>query len=213
MELFIVGDLHGCYHTFRELLKHWKPEEQLLINVGDIIDRGNYSPELVSFCKELQTNYKAVFLRGNHEQMCINFIRQGEERWLPKYGTECMKQYLERGFDLTADVDWFASMPLFWENEHLFVSHAGITETPDPLNTEGPESIIWTRKPLKNIGKVQVIGHTPQKSGTPLLDLDANAWYIDTGVYKGRNLTAMIFSETGEVKATIQVPTFREDIM
>ena len=44
MNLFVVGDIHGCYYTWRQLLLHWQPAQERLIQLGDLVDRGKYSP-------------------------------------------------------------------------------------------------------------------------------------------------------------------------
>ena len=62
MNLFIVGDIHGCYYTFKSLLqRYWDEKNEVLIQVGDLIDRGNHTPQTIMYCKELQQKHKAVF--------------------------------------------------------------------------------------------------------------------------------------------------------
>ena len=69
MNLFLIGDVHGCYHSFQALLRYWQPQEELLIQVGDLVDRGNFAPETVALALDMHANYpgQTVFLRGNHE--------------------------------------------------------------------------------------------------------------------------------------------------
>lgn len=72
MNYFIVGDIHGCYYTFCQLLTHWKREEEVLVLVGDLIDRGNYSAKVLQLCKELsEGDHQVVVLKGNHEAELI----------------------------------------------------------------------------------------------------------------------------------------------
>lgn len=67
--LFVVGDLHGCYTLLMKRLKdiEFDFQHDLLISVGDLIDRGNENLECLSLLDE--SWFKAI--RGNHEQMCI----------------------------------------------------------------------------------------------------------------------------------------------
>ena len=69
MNFFVIADVHGCLHTFRELLTHWRPAEETLVQLGDLVDRGNYSPEVVELCRQLSQDFpeKTVFLKGNHD--------------------------------------------------------------------------------------------------------------------------------------------------
>ena len=53
-EAFVIGDIHGMYHLLEDLLTHWCPEDQQLIFVGDLIDRGPNSKATVEKVRELQ---------------------------------------------------------------------------------------------------------------------------------------------------------------
>ncbi|MDO7355974.1 metallophosphoesterase [Acinetobacter baumannii] len=67
--LFVVGDLHGCYTLLMNKLKEieFNFQQDLIVSVGDLIDRGNENLECLSLINEPW--FKAI--RGNHEQMCI----------------------------------------------------------------------------------------------------------------------------------------------
>ncbi|NRD18400.1 metallophosphoesterase, partial [Lactococcus lactis subsp. lactis] len=39
-EVFVVGDIHGEYKKFKEILKYWDSNRQQLILLGDLCDRG-----------------------------------------------------------------------------------------------------------------------------------------------------------------------------
>lgn len=67
--LFVVGDLHGCYTPLMNKLKEieFNFQQDLLISVGDLIDRGTENVECMNLINE--SWFKAI--RGNHEQMCI----------------------------------------------------------------------------------------------------------------------------------------------
>lgn len=67
--LFVVGDLHGCYTLLMNKLKEreFNFQQDLLVSVGDLIDRGNENLECLNLVNEPW--FKAI--RGNHEQMCI----------------------------------------------------------------------------------------------------------------------------------------------
>ncbi|GIN87435.1 hypothetical protein J6TS2_38210 [Heyndrickxia sporothermodurans] len=60
------------------------------------------------------------------------------------------------------DVKWLSELPLFWENDNLFISHAGISEqSVNPFKEDVKFGILWNRGTIKNINKLQIIGHTP----------------------------------------------------
>ncbi|MDF2789765.1 MAG: serine/threonine protein phosphatase [Neobacillus sp.] len=67
MNYFVIGDVHGCYHTFKSMItKHWNKETEVLIQLGDLIDRGKNSPQMVQLARQLKTDFpeRAIFLKG-----------------------------------------------------------------------------------------------------------------------------------------------------
>ena len=65
--VWVVSDIHGCYQWLMDELKrrHFNPYEDLLISVGDVIDRGPDSVKCLQLIHEKW--FRAV--RGNHEQI------------------------------------------------------------------------------------------------------------------------------------------------
>ncbi|HEX8659235.1 MAG TPA: metallophosphoesterase, partial [Hymenobacter sp.] len=57
MNLFLIGDVHGCFHTLTELLTHWRPATDRHIQVGDLVDRGPYIPETVELARPLNEQH------------------------------------------------------------------------------------------------------------------------------------------------------------
>ncbi len=120
----VIGDCHGCYKTLIALVAQI-PKDTEIVFVGDLIDRGPMSMEVVEFIKS--NDYKCVM--GNHEQALIDFfdIKEGQSRWekwshfnwLCKMGgSETFKSY---GID--TDCDFIPMMNSFNDNiklqEHL----------------------------------------------------------------------------------------------
>lgn len=75
-QTYIIGDVHGAYDTLVKLVENL-PKNAELIFVGDLIDRGNKSKEVIEFIRK--NNHRCVL--GNHEQMMID------------YGTSFIKSY------------------------------------------------------------------------------------------------------------------------
>lgn len=67
--MFVVGDIHGCYDLLMSRLKEigFDFENDLLVSVGDLVDRGPCSFECVGLLKQPWF----IAIRGNHEQFCI----------------------------------------------------------------------------------------------------------------------------------------------
>ena len=67
--LWTVGDIHGCYNLLMTRLKEigFDFENDLLVAVGDLVDRGTQNIE----CIELLSKPWFTSVRGNHEDLCI----------------------------------------------------------------------------------------------------------------------------------------------
>ncbi|MEQ7054199.1 hypothetical protein ABN764_26555 [Paenibacillaceae sp. P-4] len=76
-----------------------------------------------------------------------------------------------------------------------------------------PDSVLWNRGKLKNIGKLQFIGHTPCKLGKAEFDRISNTLIIDTGAYRPVGLTAVKEDQDGEIEKIIFEPTLLIDVM
>ncbi|HED4182238.1 TPA: protein-serine/threonine phosphatase [Enterobacter mori] len=74
--VWVVSDIHGCYQWLMDALKHrhFNPYEDLLISVGDIIDRG---PDCEK-CLQLMDEKWFRAVRGNHEQMALDAIENND---------------------------------------------------------------------------------------------------------------------------------------
>jgi len=83
MKVFVVGDLHGDYESFKNAVKIFeenKNEGDILIFLGDYADRGENGVEIISKLSELlKTRKDIVALKGNHE----DYSKYGEPRFYP----------------------------------------------------------------------------------------------------------------------------------
>ncbi|WP_035558630.1 metallophosphoesterase family protein [Hymenobacter sp. IS2118] len=216
MNLFIIGDIHGCVHTFGEVLEHWQPATERLIQVGDLVDRGRHSPETVELARTLNDRYpdSTTFLRGNHEQaMLQHFGPSGPfPSWLQWGGRATAQQYKGRPRLLAQHLPWLAQRPLLWQNEAVLVSHAGLASSPHAFDPDHPDGLLWRRGALRRLSQLQVVGHTPTPDGMPLADAATNTLYVDTGAYLRRHLAGVRLLPTGEVLDTVLVPTHPKDL-
>ena len=215
LNVFVVGDVHGCFGTFRELLRHWQPATERLVQVGDLVDRGRYSPECVALAVALEVRHpgRTVFLRGNHEhEMLRHYGPAGPNPgWLRWGGQQTVRQYAAAPSLLAPHLMWLEQRPLFWETEHLLISHAGFANTTTPLDENDPDGVLWRRGPLRHMGRRQIIGHTPT-DGKPLFEPTTNVLNVDTGAYLGQCLTGMRLSATGELLDEISIATHPTDL-
>ena len=216
MNLFIIGDVHGCFHTFSALLKSWQPTTEHLIQVGDLVDRGAHVPETVELARQLSEQYPGTttFLMGNHEATMLHHFGPAGPYpdWLSWGGRPTMEQYRLRPKLLARHLLWLAQRPLRWQNNHVLVSHAGLADSPHAPDPEHADGLLWRRGPLKKLPQLQVVGHTPTDDGRPHFDQATNTLYLDTGACFGRNLAGVRLAPTGEMLDTILIPTHDEDL-
>ncbi len=216
MSLFIIGDVHGCFHTYLKLMDHWEPKTETLIQLGDLVDRGGFSPLTIRLAFEVKKVFKnsVYFLRGNHEQMMIRYLQAegNSEHWLDNGGRETLEQFKNHKLDPYFYLGWLNTMPLFWENKNVLISHAGFSGLGSPFDIHNPDGVLWNRKPTIHMGKLQVIGHTPLSGSKPEFTELSNTWNIDTGAYKGNYLTGIKLKKDGTLLEVITIPTDPRDL-
>ncbi len=193
---FVIGDIHGRRAQLGALVKRLPrdPAADTLVLLGDYIDRGEDAPGVVEAVLALQAETGAgrvVALRGNHEQMLLDFVDQGDELWLHHaVGSEhTFAQYAghEMGLMLLDDYDavrrevaaavpathfeFFRGLPLYYEDDYAIYVHAGLEGGggKHPRDTDA-RRLLWGRDDdffRFYYGKPCVFGHTP----TPFLPL------------------------------------------
>lgn len=196
--LFSIGDIHGCFNSFQELIES-KIDLQLndkLILLGDYIDRGSQSKEVVEYIIHLQNKgYDVIPLMGNHEKMLLDAFVNKESLplWIHNGGSETLKSFgINSLNELPVPyINFFKGLPYYYSlNEYLFV-HAGFNDdVKDPFDDK--HSMIWVcRKEYRNIAladKTIVHGHCPirvidcakrVKANLNVLNLDTGCVYSD----------------------------------
>ncbi|MEI6206755.1 MAG: metallophosphoesterase [Desulfuromonadales bacterium] len=201
---FAIPDIHGCCRTFRQLLFH-KLEFQksdTLYLLGDYIDRGPDSKGVIDTILELQRDgYDVQPIKGNHEQMLIDFDESGTdemlEYWLENGGSETLQSYGSEGAELIIPgehLDFIKALPVCIATEsHVFV-HAGLNFSLDkPLAGTSQEFMLWNRKyqymDSKIIGgRKMIAGHTPRYLDEIEESLERDFIQLDNGCYLGDQL-------------------------
>src|SRR5438094_10055645 len=73
MRTLTIGDIHGCNVALGALLGHVQPlPADQLIFLGDYLDRGPASREVLETLISLGREHRPIFLRGNHEVMILD---------------------------------------------------------------------------------------------------------------------------------------------
>jgi serine/threonine protein phosphatase 1 len=200
--ILAIGDIHGCNRQLRQLLDRIAadPRTDTLVFIGDYLDRGPDVCGVIDTLLELkQTCPGTVFLKGNHEEMFLNFYREGRDEMLflvnggastlDSYGLTPAEARAGRAFP-EDHLRFLASLPLTYETEDYLFVHAGIRPG-IPLADQSSEDLLWIRHEFiesdRDFGRTVVFGHTPLRE--PLIA--KNKIGIDTGAVYGGRLTAI----------------------
>ena len=208
--VFVVGDIHGCPDELRVLIRDLalRPEDEVVF-VGDYVDRGPGSKEVVEFLLDLRRSGEArtVFLKGNHEDMFLDHIaypgRYGEV-FLLNGGTATLRSYGlapdTAGREVAAllpegHLDFFLNLELFHTAGDALCVHAGVNPTRS-LEAQDEEDLLWIRGEFilhsHGLPWTVVFGHTPQRR--VLFDLPYKIG-IDTGLVYGGMLSCIELRE------------------
>ncbi|WP_226064378.1 metallophosphoesterase [Kaistella polysaccharea] len=138
-----IGDIHGHADKLEELLLklgyskpnnfyvHSEPDRTVLF-VGDYIDRGPKIRETLEIVKSMVENGSAIALMGNHEYNAICFhFQETDGGHLRKHliknivqHYETLKQFQNRQKEYEEYLEWFKTLPLFYETEKFRAVHA-----------------------------------------------------------------------------------------
>ncbi|MDD4269793.1 MAG: serine/threonine protein phosphatase [Pirellulaceae bacterium] len=197
--VFAIGDIHGCFRALESILAEILPQvDDLVVVLGDFIDRGPESNRVVDRLIELSGQTQVVPILGNHEEMLLAIL-EGHQyllgNWLSFGGLATMESYgVNHPAGIPAEhVEFLRSCRPYFETATHFFVHA--TYLPrKPLAKQPAEVLRWDSlraklpKPHRS-GKTCICGHTSQKSGEVL---DAgHIKCIDTHVYGEGWLTAL----------------------
>src|SRR5678810_1285300 len=128
MRTFVVGDIHGRCAQLLNLLDMLPrdPEQDTLIFLGDLIDRGADAPCCVSHIMKLcdENPERVICLRGNHEQMLMDFLDGFSNMWLSQVvgGERTFQQYTGQSVRADSQKDLDEMRALFersFPEEHL----------------------------------------------------------------------------------------------
>ncbi len=196
-----IGDIHGCYDALRTLVEFvGVTDDDLIVTLGDYVDRGPDSKQVLELLMLRESNGLLIPLRGNHDEMmcAARHDRFQIFPWTAVGGAETIESYLRdskaSGFDAVPDSHWDflenRCLPYHETETHIFV-HAGVD--PDlPMEEQEEETLYWRRFADDGphcSGKVVICGHTAQDSGRPLNF--GHSVCIDTWVYGDGWLTCL----------------------
>jgi serine/threonine protein phosphatase 1 len=219
---YVVGDIHGRYdlldHLLRRIereLRHRPARKTLLVFVGDLIDRGPASRQVIERLRTYRhRGVRPVFIQGNHEEVLLRILAGDAslvDNWLQFGGAECLRSYGVSPRELFGRthqevleiireaipaehrefLESFVDSCRF--GDYLFV-HAGIRPGVE-LEQQRQTDLRWIREPFlfdkSDHGFIVVHGHTI----SPEVEERPNRIGIDTGAYRTGILTALAIED------------------
>jgi hypothetical protein len=137
----LIGDIHGHADHLEALLhkmgyaikngSYTHPERKALF-VGDYIDRGPKISETLDIVRRMVESGNAIALMGNHEYnaLCFHYpesegghLRKHEIKNIIQH-YETLRQFQNRQAAYNEYIDWFKTLPLFYETEYFRAVHA-----------------------------------------------------------------------------------------
>jgi serine/threonine protein phosphatase 1 len=206
----IIGDVHGHYDGLMRLLEAIAPGTfDSVYFLGDLIDRGPKSCQVVEFVKD--SPY--LSLMGNHEQLLIDAFPgdrihpQAMQAWLYSGGQATLSSYSSID-TLLEHLSWMRTLPSHLDLGDVWLVHAGVH--PDlSLQEQTLQEYCWIRDRFHSIetpyfkDKLIITGHTitftlPDVSpgaiaqGAGWLDIDTGAYHPKSGWLTGLDITNQV---------------------
>jgi serine/threonine protein phosphatase 1 len=170
--ILAISDIHGCFDTFHKLVSEEisLTRSDRLILLGDYVDRGTQSKQVIDFIIELmEKGFNITPLRGNHEEMLIDawenlrmlplwLINDGMST-LQSFGIEDIRK-LEKKY-----LNFFLSLKYYEKFDNFLFVHAGFNDlAPDPFSDI--HGMIWESHPAYNNQLLEgyriIHGHRPK---------------------------------------------------
>ncbi len=198
---YAISDIHGHSKTLNALLNKLNlGVNDRLFFLGDYVDRGPTSKEVLDTLIKLVAQGTAVALKGNHEDTFSQSVNDAEveARWITNSGGEATL----KSFNVASAADvprayrvWMKNLPLFAQSGKFILSHAGVN-----LNEKNPlrdtetnvENTLYRRDVLPDLKERLriIVGHTPKSLGRITRGASSGKIYIDGGCGYNKNLVA-----------------------
>jgi serine/threonine protein phosphatase 1 len=203
--IYAVGDIHGrldlLLRAMEQIKDHAAGRPHHLLCLGDYVDRGPDSRGVIERLMAAQAAGAVTCLKGNHEQMMIDAVREGGlavGRWVQNGGFAALRSYggaRLQDIDLITEdhVAWLDGLPLMARDPHRIYVHAGLAPG-KPLKKQQARNLLWIREAFLRAGAGDlpahvVHGHTPVWEGKQApaaperlphrTNLDTGAYFTD----------------------------------
>jgi serine/threonine protein phosphatase 1 len=221
IRIYAVGDIHGRADLLTSLcaqvdedLRERPTLQPIHVFLGDYIDRGAHSRDVIETLVARRRQHNVILLKGNHEDCASQFLRNPGKlsQWARIGGLDTIQSYgisasridddkAKRQVALALSKSMPQSHLLFLENLALsfscgdfFFAHAGVRPGV-ALQAQTQHDLLWIRGDFldheEDFGKIIVHGHTPIREP----EIRSNRINIDTGAYATDRLTCLVLED------------------
>ena len=221
VRIYAIGDIHGRVDLLDRVLKRIDADlatnpvaHGIEVFLGDYIDRGPASRQVLDRLVARSRTHRTVFLKGNHETFITGFVTNPRTLgdWQRLGGLETLMSYgiapsinadraaqarLAAAFDQALPKShrrFLGDLKSSFTCGDFFFVHAGVRPG-IPLAKQREEDLLWIRQEFllceEDFSKIIVHGHTP----VPQPDIRPNRINIDTGAYATGNLTCLMLED------------------
>lgn len=195
--LIAVSDIHGHYMSLVSLLNKIQPVRgDKIVFLGDYINIGPDSRRVLDFLIQLKLDLPStIFLKGNHEEMFLDYMRGDVKSFLLNGGYSTLRLYTGDDGKIIfpdAHIEFISGLLPFHVNDNFIFVHAGLQPGLEPQENSLRTILNIRREFIKssyNWGKRVVFSHTP--FSTPLVEdnkIGINCDVYNDGVIVGCDL-------------------------
>ena len=203
MSRFIaITDIHGELEKLENLLSKIKTKpDDIFIFMGDYIDRGSKSKEVVEKVIEQSNTHKCVYLIGSHEYAMMHSKNDEYYQWLyDNYGGPATtRSYGWFNNIMKIHGDFYKNLRFYYLTEKYLFVHAGINPV-YPLGKQNEVDLVYIRGKFiyskHNLPQKIIFGHT--EFDKPYIDEDKIGIDLGCGKYKHAKLCGLILDENGK---------------
>ncbi len=208
----VIGDIHSGLKALEQVLLRAKvaPSDKLIF-LGDYVDGWSEAVETVDFLLQLQQTHDCIFIRGNHDELCLDWLNEGKDNpmWFQHGGSATLASYQKAATKTIKEhIVFYQQLENYYlDSKNRLFLHAGFTNLRGVEYEYDTKSFYWDRtlwelaqslnpeltknderypSRLRNYNEIY-IGHTPvSKTASAAPKNAANVWNIDTGAaFKG----------------------------
>jgi serine/threonine protein phosphatase 1 len=219
IRIYAIGDVHGCSSALEQLLisieahlAAFPSSRPILVFLGDYIDRGPTSRQVIDQLILLREHREVIFLKGNHESYLLEFLKQPAilPYWSEYGGLDTLRSYgitprnhfnlkeqqalatsLSLALTECGHLEFLERLKISFVCEDFFFVHAGVRPN-IPLAEQSEEDLLSIRSDFLlyegDLEKIVVHGHTPVAHP----EVWSNRINIDTGAYATGQLTCLV---------------------